>query len=218
MEQSSTALERMLRHALVAVVRLDHEEAIDAVVEAIAAGGITTVEITLTTPGALDALARWSARPELLVGAGSVMSTEDVARAVDHGALFIASPVCDEAVVATTTAAGCVAMPGAMTPTEIVRARSVGADIVKVFPMPADGAGYIRAIRGPLPSVRLAPSGGVRADTAASLLRAGADALNVGSWLTHEPDGSISPLAAITERATALCVAAARYRSAPNAS
>lgn len=211
MEQSSTALDRMLRHALIAVVRLDDERSIDAVVEAITAGGITTVEITLTTPGALQAVARWSARPELLVGAGTAMTAEDAARAVDNGAAFIASPICDAAVVAATTAAGCVAMPGAMTPTEIVRARDVGADIVKVFPMPPEGAGYIRTIRGPLPTVRLAPSGGVRADTAAALLHAGADALNVGSWLTHEPDGSISQLAAITERATALREAVAQY-------
>lgn len=202
----------MLRHALVAVVRLDDEGAIDAVVEAIAAGGITTVEITLTTPGALDAIARWSVQRDLLIGAGTAMSAEDAARAIGSGAAFIASPICDAAVVAATTAAGCVAMPGAMTPTEIVRAHSLGAGIVKVFPMPADGAGYIRAIRGPLPTVRLAPSGDVRSDTAAALLRAGADALNVGSWLTHEPDGSISPYATIAERAAALCEAVARYR------
>jgi 2-dehydro-3-deoxyphosphogluconate aldolase/(4S)-4-hydroxy-2-oxoglutarate aldolase len=204
MEGRSQILDAILRNRLIAVVRLDDAARAIEVVEAIAAGGITTIEITLTTPGAIELVEELAPREDLLVGAGTVLSPRDAVRAFAAGALFYASPVTDPGLISAAHAAGRLAMPGALTPNEIVAADRAGADLIKIFPMPADAAPYLRSIGGPLRELRLAPSGGVTPDTAASLLEAGAAALNVGTWLTSERSGRLLSLEEITSRAARL--------------
>jgi len=177
-------LDRMLRDKIVAVIRVDDAARAADIIEAIVAGGITTIEITLTTPGAIGLIERFAQRGELLIGAGTVLDAGTAREAFAAGAGFYASPIFDSRLVTLAHVEGRCAMPGAYTPTEIMTAWRAGADIVKIFPMPADGAAYIAALRGPMPGLHLAPSGGVTAATAGPLLAAGAAALNVGSWLT----------------------------------
>lgn len=212
MPDTGSTLETILRHRLIAVLRLDSAQRAIEIAEAIVAGGITTIEVTLTTPGALGVLAELAGRDGLLVGAGTVLSARDADAAFAAGARFYASPVLDPALIALAHDAGAIAMPGAFTPTEMVAADRAGADLIKIFPMPPDPAAYIRTLRGPLPGLRLAPSGGVTAQTAAALLQAGASALNVGTWLTHNPGGILAPAATIRARASQLLEAIAPHQ------
>lgn len=201
-------LARILHERIIAVLRFDHAGECLRAAEAVAAGGIAILEVTLTTPGAFEIIAALARRAELIVGVGSVRTAADLEEAAGAGARFIASPITDVAIVERARALGLVTMPGALTPTEIDRAWRAGADLVKVFPMPHEGAAYIRAVLGPMPEVRLAPSGGVTHLTAASLLDAGAAALNIGSWLTQS-EGATASHEVISDRARSLVAAVA---------
>ena len=204
MKLHESTLNRILRDKLIAVVRLDDAEQAHTIIEAIAAGGITTIEITLTTPGAPELIEEFAGRDDLLIGAGTVLDAESAWRVIEAGARFYASPIFDPELIRVAREAGTVSMPGAYTPTEIVSAWHLGGDIIKIFPMPSDGVKFLESLRAPLPQVRLAPSGGVTSDTAAKLLKAGAAALNVGTWLTHEPGGEPGTFERIRERAATL--------------
>jgi 2-dehydro-3-deoxyphosphogluconate aldolase/(4S)-4-hydroxy-2-oxoglutarate aldolase len=147
--------------------------AIDAVLEA----GFRSVELTLTTPGALARIAELSTRKGLLVGAGTVLTVEQAREAVARGARFLVSPVFDAAVVAEATALGVAAMPGAHTPTELFAAHRAGAPLQKLFPAPGIGPDFIAACLGPMPFLRIVPTHGVTAENAAAWLSAGAHSL-----------------------------------------
>ena len=201
MDRRQRTLRDIVRKRLIAVIRLDAPDRAVEIVEAMADAGITTIEVTLTTPGGIELIAALAGRPGLIVGAGSVLAESQAREAFAAGAAFYASPIFDARIMAIARDADVVTMPGAYTPTEIVTAWRGGADLVKIFPMPTEGASYIRSIRGPLPDIRLAPSGGVTPATVPALLRAGASALNVGTWLTHEPGGEPGSAARVRERA-----------------
>ncbi|PSK95887.1 2-keto-3-deoxy-phosphogalactonate aldolase [Murinocardiopsis flavida] len=152
------------------------------------AAGIRLFEVTLNGPDPFTAItalhdAYGGALP---IGAGTVLTADDVARAADAGARIIVSPNVDEAVIARTKALGLVSVPGAFTPTEIVRAVDLGADVVKVFPIRPVGADYIRQLRGPLPDVPMMATGGVDADLAGACMQAGCTAVGVGIQLFGE--------------------------------
>lgn len=184
-------LERILTSRLIAVLRLPRQtDAVNAA-RAIVDGGITTIEITATTPGYVNVIRMLATDAHVLVGVGTVMDVRSAIMALDAGALFCASPVTDARVVESVLSRSALAMPGALTPTEIVYAHSLGAGLVKVYPVPPDPVAYIRSLRGPLPHIPLAPSGGVTMQTASALLMAGSAALNVGTWLTHGDDGAL---------------------------
>ncbi len=200
-------LNTILEERIVAVIRLKDETAAERIVEAIAEGGIRAIEITLTTPGALGLIRNLAGRNGLLVGVGSVMERTQARAAFEAGALFYASPITDEATIGTARDYGRVAMPGAFTPTEIMRAAGYGADIVKLFPTPADGLAYLKSLRGPMPEVRIAPSGGVTPANAAGFIRAGAAAINIGTWLTTGPDGREYDRGTIRSRAEEITAA-----------
>ena len=175
--------------------------------EAIAAGGISVLEITMTVPDAVSVIRALCARlgDNVLVGAGTVLDSEGVRACVDAGAKFIVSPGFDPITVQAAHAAGVPAMPGALTPTEVIAAWRAGADMVKVFPCSAvGGAKYIRALRGPLPQVKLMATGGVNADTAADYIKAGAAALGVGAELVDMTLLEADQDATLTERAREL--------------
>lgn len=177
-------LDRLRAAGVVPVLRAQTADEALALADALVAGGCSVLELTLTTPGALAALAKLAARPGLCVGAGSVLGTDRAAEALRAGARFIVSPVLDVDVVVQCRARGTAVLPGALTPGEIVRAWDAGADLVKVFPVSAvGGPAYLRALRGPLPQVSLMPTGGVTLESLPDYFAAGAVAVGVGSEL-----------------------------------
>jgi 2-dehydro-3-deoxyphosphogluconate aldolase/(4S)-4-hydroxy-2-oxoglutarate aldolase len=183
---------------------------------AVLAGGISVFEITMTVPNAADAIRSLVARfgDRALIGAGTVLDPAGVNACVDAGATFIVSPGFDAAVVAAAHGRGAAAMPGALTPTEVLTAWNAGADVVKIFPASAmGGAKYLRALRAPLPHVKMMPTGGVNAATAADYLDAGAVALGVGAELVDPAALARGDDALVTERARALVAAVQAFRS-----
>jgi len=170
---------------LVAVVRFDRAEELVRVAEAIAAGGLRAIEITMTCPDAL-AIIRDSARQlghDILLGAGSVLDPETARMAMLAGAQYIVTPTTRPSTIEMCNRYGVPVISGAYTPTEILRAWESGSAMVKVFPASVGGPGYIKAIKGPLPQVPLVPTGGVNLDTVRPFLEAGASALAVGGKL-----------------------------------
>ena len=177
--------------------------------EALVAGGVHVMELTLNEPeadalAAIEALAGAAEALGALVGAGTVLSIEAAARAVEAGARFIVSPHTDRALVAWCAERGLPCFPGALSPTEIHAAWSAGASAVKLFPAAAVGTGYLAQIAGPFPDIPFVPTGGVSAETAAGWLAAGAVAVGMGGWLIGdgEPTG-------VTERARRVSAAVA---------
>lgn len=177
---------RVLEVGIVPVVRATSaKQAISAAV-AVAAGGITIVEVTMTVPGALGAISELikTLGSEVTVGAGTVLDAQAARQCFDAGAEFLVSPGLDLGTIKAAQDSGKLIMAGALTPTEVITAWNAGADFVKVFPASAvGGAAYLKALRGPLPQIPLVPTGGVNLNTAADFLRAGAAALGVGGEL-----------------------------------
>jgi 2-dehydro-3-deoxyphosphogluconate aldolase/(4S)-4-hydroxy-2-oxoglutarate aldolase len=172
-------------HGVVAVIRMKEPDRLRAVIDALAAGGLRALEVTMTVPGAIDLIAQIArALPRgFLFGAGTVLDADTASRAIDAGARFIVSPVSRKAVIDACHRRDVPAMPGCFTPTEILDAWDAGADIVKVFPATTLGPGYLKDVRAPLPQVKLMPTGGVTIDNAGDWIKAGAVAVGVGSAL-----------------------------------
>jgi 2-dehydro-3-deoxyphosphogluconate aldolase/(4S)-4-hydroxy-2-oxoglutarate aldolase len=170
---------------VVAVIRLADPGKLRAVVDAIAEGGIRALEITMTVPGAVD-LIRQLARVlpnSCILGAGTVLDTATAVRVIDAGAQFVVSPVFRPEIIDSCHQSSVAVMPGCFTPTEILGAWDAGADVVKVFPATALGPTFFKDVRGPLPQVKLMPTGGVSLDNAGDWIRAGAVAVGVGTAL-----------------------------------
>jgi 2-dehydro-3-deoxyphosphogluconate aldolase/(4S)-4-hydroxy-2-oxoglutarate aldolase len=157
------------------------------VAEALLAGGVDVMEVTFTVPGAVKVLERVAEKlgQRVLLGAGTVLDPETCRVALLAGAEFIVSPATNLDVIRMCRRYDKLVMPGAFTPTEVIAAWEAGADIVKVFPSDVAGPAYLKALKGPLPQVRLMPTGGVNLETAAEFLRAGACALGVGGSLVE---------------------------------
>jgi 2-dehydro-3-deoxyphosphogluconate aldolase/(4S)-4-hydroxy-2-oxoglutarate aldolase len=170
---------------VVAVIRLRDPGKLRAVVDAIAAGGVRALEVTMTVPGAVELIRGLApTMPEgFLLGAGTVIDPETARAVIDAGAQFVISPVFRRAVLAVCHERGVPFAPGCFTPTEILDAHEAGADIVKVFPATALGPQYIKDVRAPMPQVKLMPTGGVSPDNAGDWIRAGAVAVAAGSSL-----------------------------------
>ena len=170
---------------VVAVIRLQDPHALHGVVRALAEGGVRALEVTMTVPRAIELIAELAPTlPEgFLLGAGTVVDAGTARRAVVAGAQFIVSPVFRPDVISAGHERGVPVMPGCFTATEILNAWDAGADIVKVFPATAVGPSYLKDIRGPLPQVKLMPTGGVSIDNVGEWLKAGAVAVGVGSAL-----------------------------------
>lgn len=214
-KKRTDTLARLERDTLVSVVRADTPELATLAVEAILEGGISTFEITLTVPGAVQVIEslvkRFGARA--LIGAGTVLTAEQAEACIDAGAQFVVSPGFDAATVELVLRKDVPCMPGALTPTEVITAWKAGVDMVKIFPCSAmGGARYLKALRGPLPQVKMLPTGGVNAENAREYLAAGAAALGIGSELVDATALASGKLDVITARAKQLvdAVAAAR--------
>ena len=184
--EKSQVLERIKSIGIIPVVRASSGDEALAAVEAIKAGGLSVLEITMTVPGAVGIIERIAKRygDEVLVGAGTVLNAETARDCLDAGAQFVVSPALNLETIAFCRDAGCAIMSGALTPTEVVTAWSAGADMVKVFPCGAmGGASYIKSLKAPLPQIELVPTGGVSLSTAASFIQAGSSAIGVGADL-----------------------------------
>jgi 2-dehydro-3-deoxyphosphogluconate aldolase/(4S)-4-hydroxy-2-oxoglutarate aldolase len=174
---------------IIAVVRTPQAGQVLPIAEALLAGGVLAVEVTLTVPGALDAIRQVSGAfgSRGLVGAGTVLDAKSCRAAIEAGAEFIVSPITRVEIVTAAHAADRPVMLGAYTPTEAQAAHEAGADFIKLFPADKLGPAYVRALRAPLPHLRIVPTGGVDLKNAANFLRAGCVALGVGgSLLTPE--------------------------------
>ena len=178
----------LLDVGVVAVVRLPSARQVVDVAKALQAGGVPAVEVTLTIPEAFDAIA--SASEELgaghLVGAGSVIRPDQVERAVAAGARYVVSPVLRREIIDAGHALGVPVYAAGFTPTEVLAAAEAGADLVKVFPSDVGGTKLIKGILGPMPGLKLMPTGGVTPENAGDWIRAGASAVGIGSALVDK--------------------------------
>jgi 2-dehydro-3-deoxyphosphogluconate aldolase/(4S)-4-hydroxy-2-oxoglutarate aldolase len=178
-------LDRVLDSCIVAVIRAESGEKLVDVAEALLAGGVDVMEVTFTVPKAVQVLEKVADKlgKRVLLGAGTVLDPETCRAAFLAGAEFIVSPTVNVQVIEMCKRYSKLVMPGALTPTEVVTAWQAGADIVKIFPSEITGPKYLKALHGPLPQIRLMPTGGVNLETATDFLKAGACALGVGSSL-----------------------------------
>lgn len=183
-----SVLDHILQTGVVAVVRSSDGGVLIDVAEALVAGGVDVVEITFTVPKPHQVLERVcdAVGDRGVVGAGTVLDAETARTAILAGAAFVVTPVVSLPAIETCRRYGKAVFAGAFTPTEVLAAWQAGADVVKVFPAEIGGPGHLKALRGPLPQVRLMPTGGVTLATAADFLRAGACALGVGGALVEE--------------------------------
>ena len=214
---SQTTAERIERVGLIPVLRAKNAKQAHAVVDAMIAGGVTVVEVTMTVPGAIDVLRDLKQKygEELLLGSGTVTTAKEAEATIEAGAEFVVSPSLHPEVIQATKAAHKLSVPGALTPTEVITAHRAGADYVKIFPCSAmGGAPYLKALLAPFPFLKLIPTGGVTVDTAESFLKAGARALGVGSDLVNLTAVDEGRPEVITEAARAYLAIFAKYRQA----
>lgn len=200
-----TTAETLERVGLIPVLRARNAKQAHAVVQAMLAGGVTVVEVTMTVPGAVDLLKELKSEygAKLLLGSGTVTTADQAEATIEAGAEFVVSPSFHPEVIAVTKAHRKLSIPGALTPTEVITAWNAGADYVKIFPCSAmGGASYLKSLLAPFPNLKLIPTGGVTHHTAAGFLEAGARALGVGSDLVN--------LAAIDEGKPEVITAAAQ--------
>ena len=208
-------LNAILSKGVVAVIRMSDSEKLLKVVEAIYAGGVSAIEITMTTPNALmviEALVKQFG-DIIQVGVGSVLGVETVHRAINAGAEFVVSPVYIAEIVAMTHRFEKVAIPGAFTPTEILTAYEAGAEIVKVFPADILGMDFIKAVKAPIPQLKLMPTGGVNLDNAGDWIKVGACAVGIGSALLDNKAISENNFIKLTENAQRICRSINQARS-----
>jgi len=202
------ALARMLREKIVAVVRLDDAEQGIDVARALVAGGVTLIEIALTTPNAVELIGRiGKSVPQAMVGAGTVLTAGDISalRAVEPA--FAVSPILDPQVVRCAQEQGLLFSPGAYSPTETYRAWELGVPIVKIFPAARLGPKYLSDLKAPMPFLRLMPTGGIDDTTISEYLRCGADVVGAGGWLVDTEAIARGEFSVLTEKARRLIAA-----------
>jgi len=213
--EATTTLERIVGLGIVPVVRAPSSADAVAVIDAIRAGGIDVIELTMTVPGAVDLIADLARRfgDEVLLGAGTVLDAGTAQACIRAGARFVVSPIVDEPTLATCRELGIPAMAGALTPTEVVRAWRAGSVLVKVFPCTAlGGPAYVKALKAPLPHIGLLPTGGVSLSNAGDFIRAGASAVGAGADLVDVARVRAGKPEVVTERARQYVRAVAEAR------
>ena len=188
MNKKEENLKLMSESGIISVIRAESSTELFQVASALKEGGIKVVEVTMTTPDALEVIKEISGRfkEEILIGVGTVLDPETARAAILAGAEFIVCPTLNKEVITLAHRYSKVVIPGAFTPTEILTAWEVGADLVKVFPAGVGGPSYIKSLKGPLPQIPLVPTGGVDLDNVASFIEVGAFAVGVGSSLVKK--------------------------------
>jgi len=203
-------LARLRAAKVIALVRAESSAGLIDCARALLEGGITCLELTMTTPGTLEICAELTeALPSLVVGIGTVLDEETVPRAAAAGARFIVTPCVRPEVIGAARTANLPVLGGALTPTEVLASWEAGADVVKIFPAEFFGPAYVRSLKGPFPQIELLPTGGVTPDTLGDFLRAGAFATAAGSSLVQAAALKARDWAAITARAAQFVAAAA---------
>lgn len=172
----------------IAVLRTDSAEQAVEMGEALAEGGLLHLEVTLTTPGATEAIAHLAGRPGLVVGAGTVTAADEAAAVVDAGAVFVITPGLVAEVIGAGSEAGVPVIPGVLTPTELLAARAAGVSTVKLFPASTVGTAHLAALRSVFPSVSFVPTGGIGPADIAAWVTAGACAVGIGGVLNSTYD------------------------------
>jgi 2-dehydro-3-deoxyphosphogluconate aldolase / (4S)-4-hydroxy-2-oxoglutarate aldolase len=200
---------------VVAVIRLRDAELLHGVVNALMAGGVRALEITMTVPRAVELIAELAPAlpPEFLLGAGTVLDARTARDVIDAGARFVVSPVFKREVIDACREQDIVCAPGCFTPTEILTAWEAGADVVKVFPATALGPGYLKDVLAPLPQVKLMPTGGVTRENAGDWIKAGAVAIGVGSAMVDAKAVAERRFDVVTENARAFVNAVSEART-----
>jgi 2-dehydro-3-deoxyphosphogluconate aldolase/(4S)-4-hydroxy-2-oxoglutarate aldolase len=203
MSKRADILNRILDLKAIAVIRMADSTKLVSVVEAILEGGVECVEITMTVPDAIRIIKDVSREigDRALIGAGTVMDRDTALQTIEAGAQFVVAPVFNPQVVEAVHDQGFVAIPGAFSPAEIVAAWEAGADVVKIFPATVLGPKYIKDFRGPLPQIRLCPTGGVTVDNAGEWIKAGASCVGIGSDLLNKQAIADNRFEVLTERA-----------------
>jgi len=197
------------------IIRVQTAEDLVRIAKALYEGGLSCLEITMTTPGALGAIekAREELPEVLLMGAGTVLDAATARQAILAGAQFLVTPTVALDVIETTHRYGVPVIPGAMTLTEILTAWEAGADMVKVFPASVLGPNFIKAVHGPLPQIPLVPTGGITADNAGEFIRAGAALVCAGGWLVDKKAVAEGRYEVLTENARRLVEAVRKARN-----
>lgn len=211
-DQRRQIVQTIERTRVSAIIRTDDQQLAADAMNAVVDGGFTMVEFTLTTPGAFDLIASFARRDGLLVGAGTVLTPGQARSAVDAGARFLVSPVCDHALIEASTVLGVPRIPGTYTPTEMQQAYEWGAEFVKLFPAPAGGVDYVRAVRGPLPHLRIFPTAGPTPENFADYLDAGCAGVGFVRSLFMPTDLAERKFNAIRSRASRILAKLAAWR------
>lgn len=208
-------LARITDLGLLAVLRGPTPDLTVQMVDALVAGGVIGIEITYTTPNAADVVRTLAAKygDAILLGMGTLTTPAHAAEANEAGARFLVSPHTDADLAAAMVATGLPVMMGALTPTEVMAAHKLGADVVKLFPGSLGGPGYLSALRGPFPDIPFMPTGGVSLDNIATWFAAGAIAVGAGSDLCPPASAKAGNFADITARAQAYAAAVANGKS-----
>jgi len=209
-------IELIQKTGVIAIMRAKSSDQLLAAADAIKAGGVQAIEVTMTTPGALDVIRQATERygADVLFGVGSVLDPETARGAILAGAQFVVSPTLNLKTIELCHRYSIPVVPGAYTPTEILTAWEAGADMVKVFPASVGGPAYLKAVKAPLPQIKLVPVGGVNLDNTADFIRAGAEVVAVGSALVSQKLLEAGDFATLTERARRLRQEVAKGRAA----
>lgn len=196
-------LEKIIDNGIVAIIRAESSEELINVVKALREGGIIGIELTMTTPGALNVLPDIvkTMGQDVIIGAGTILDTETARSAILAGAEFIVSPILKPEIIKLCHRYDKVAIPGAYTPTEILTAWEEGADVVKVFPASTLGPQFFKDMKGPLPQIRLSPTGGVNLENVGEFIKAGACFVGVGGNLVDKKVIAEKKWKVLTERA-----------------
>lgn len=209
-------MEKLVESGIIAVIRRIPEEKIIQVGESLVEGGVTALEITVDAPGAFRSISRLSnlLRGRAIVGAGTVIDSVAARLAIDSGAEFILSPSLHQDVIKTALRYGKIAVPGVMTPTEMITAIEWGADLVKVFPATGLGVQFIRDVKGPFSHIPIIPTGGINLENVASFIEAGVAAVGIGGNLVDRGAIEASDYAKITRAAQEYVAAVKEARGA----
>ena len=206
----STTLQQIRAGRVIALIRADSPDGLIECGRALQAGGLNLIELTMTTPGAIELVARAARElPGVLLGLGTVLDAATARAGIAAGAKFIVTPAVRPAVVEAARSLDIPVLCGALTPTEVVTAWECGADVVKIFPAEFFGPAYIKSLKGPFPMIELLPTGGVTPETVGTFLKAGAFATAAGSALVSPAALKAGDWAAITARAKEFARAAA---------
>lgn len=208
-------LNRLMENGVIAIIRRVPEESVLHIAEALVAGGITALEVTVDTRGAFRTIEKLTEilGDRAIVGAGTVLDAMSARRAIDSGAEFLLSPSLHRDVIQAALRYGKIAIPGIMTPTEMIQAIEQGADLVKLFPAASLGAAFVKDVRAPFPHVPVVPTGGIDLSNVAAYIQAGSAAVGVGGSLMDRAAIQVGDYGAIKAKASQLVHAVREARA-----